>query len=114
MRRFHRILMVAAALAAATVMLSARQKPANTAQWLASRRQDQNQDITASIENASGSLQRQATVWQMNHSDLKATHTFGDDSKVRPTTSTTTLAGEKGVLRYTFPAHSLTILTVAL
>jgi hypothetical protein len=42
----------------------------------------------------------------MNHADLKATHTFGDDQKVRPKTSTAALTGG----RFTFPAHSLTIL----
>ena len=69
-------------------------------------------DITASIENSSGGLLADAAVWQMNHPDLKATHTFGDDRKVRPTTTTATLAGEGGALRYTFPAHSLTVLTL--
>jgi hypothetical protein len=42
----------------------------------------------------------------MNNADLKATHTFGDDQKLRPKTSAATLNGG----RYTFPAHSLTIL----
>ncbi len=69
-------------------------------------------DITASIENSSGGLSPDAAVWQMNHPDLKATHTFGDDRKVRPTTTTATLAGDGGALRYTFPAHSLTVLTL--
>jgi alpha-N-arabinofuranosidase len=63
-------------------------------------------DITASIENESGRFAPDAGVWQLNHADLKATHTFGDDRKVRPQTSTVTLADG----RYTFPAHSLTIL----
>jgi hypothetical protein len=42
----------------------------------------------------------------MNHADLKATHTFGDDQKLRPRTSTASIAAG----RFTFPAHSLTIL----
>ena len=46
----------------------------------------------------------------MNHDDLKATHTYGDDRKVRPKTSTATLTGG----RFTFPAHSLTILRLKL
>ena len=41
-------------------------------------------DIAAMIDtgdrHASGALE----VWQMNHTDLKATHTFGDDQRVRP------------------------------
>ena len=67
-------------------------------------------DITASIENESGAWSGPAAVWQMNHADLKATHTFGADMKVRPKTSSTTLQGG----RYTFPAHSLTILKLKL
>jgi hypothetical protein len=49
-------------------------------------------------------------VWEMNHTDLKATHTFGDDKKVRPTTRTVTAAPTGDAFVYTFPAHSLTIL----
>jgi alpha-N-arabinofuranosidase len=67
-------------------------------------------DITASIENQSGTWSGPAGVWQMNHADLKGTHTFGDDQKVRPQTSTTTLQNGQ----YTFPAHSLTILKLKL
>jgi alpha-N-arabinofuranosidase len=67
-------------------------------------------DITAAIENQSGNWSGPAAVWQMNNSDLKTTHTFGDDQKVRPKTSTTTLTGGQ----YTFPAHSLTILRLAM
>ncbi len=70
-------------------------------------------DIASSIETGSA-VQADAAVWQMNHSDLKATHTFGDDQKVRPKTSTVALTAEKGAVRYTFPAHSLTILRLTL
>jgi len=63
-------------------------------------------DITASVENESGRFAPQVSVWQMNNPDLKATHTFGDDQKVRPKTFTAALTGGQ----YTFPAHSLTIL----
>jgi alpha-L-arabinofuranosidase len=45
----------------------------------------------------------------MDHNDLKATHTFGDDRKVRPVTKNVPLALENGGFAYTFPAHSLTI-----
>ena len=62
-------------------------------------------DIEASIENQTGTLSASAEVWQMNHNDLKTTHTFGDDRKVRPVTKTVEVA--KG---FTFPKHSLTIL----
>ena len=51
-------------------------------------------------------------VWQMNHPDLKATHTYGSDQKVRPSTQSTTVAVTGSSFTYTFPAHSLTILRV--
>jgi alpha-N-arabinofuranosidase len=71
-------------------------------------------DITAFIENQSGRLGESAEVWQMNHADLKAAHTFGDDRKVRPVTKTVPLAIDKDGFVYTFPAHSLTILRLQL
>lgn len=67
-------------------------------------------DITASIENQTGKLDPSASVWWMNHPDLKATHTFGDDRKVRPTVQDVTLKLSGNRFEYTFPAHSLTIL----
>ena len=62
-------------------------------------------DIEASIENQTGAVGASAEVWQMNHDNLKTTHTFGDDRKVRPVTKTVEVA--KG---FTFPKHSLTII----
>ena len=50
----------------------------------------------------------------MNHSDLKATHTFGDDKKVRPVIRTMPVAVQNDAFNYTFPAHSLTILRLRL
>src|SRR5215204_657213 len=68
-------------------------------------------DIPASIENSGGSwASGPVAIWQMNHPDLKATHTFGDDQKVRPKTFSAPLSGGQ----YTFPAHSLTILRLKL
>ncbi len=64
-------------------------------------------DITAKIEGAAGA---RAEVWEMNHADLKATHTFGNDRKVRPAVRTVNLAMSGGAATYTFPKHSLTIL----
>lgn len=63
-------------------------------------------DLTAAIENQSGTWAGPVAVWQMNHPDLKITHTFGDDQKVRPKTFNATLTNGA----FTFPAHSLTIL----
>lgn len=69
-------------------------------------------DIAARIENQEGQLARQAEVWELNHQDLKATHAFGDDRKVRPAVRTIPLSIERGGFTYRFPAHSLTILRV--
>jgi alpha-N-arabinofuranosidase len=67
-------------------------------------------NITTVIENQTGRLGETAAVWEMNHPDLKATHTFGADTKVRPSTRTVTLKRDGSASQYTFPAHSLTIL----
>jgi alpha-N-arabinofuranosidase len=69
----------------------------------------ENQDISTRIDNSEGQLDGQAAVWEMNHPNLKETHTFGQDSKVRPQTRTLMVAGGAG-FSYTFPKHSLTIL----
>jgi len=66
--------------------------------------------ISASIENQTGRLEENASVWELNHPDLKTTHTFGDDRKVRPVTRPAAIKPTGGVFQYTFPAHSLTIL----
>ena len=62
----------------------------------------------AKIENQTGRLGESVAVWEMNHPDLKATHTFGADTKVRPATKTA--AAKDNAVDYTFPPHSLTIL----
>ena len=72
------------------------------------------QDIATRIENQEGTLTPDVAVWQMNYPDLKATHTFGDDKKVVPKTSTLTASLSKNSFGYTFPAHSLTILRLRL
>jgi alpha-N-arabinofuranosidase len=71
-------------------------------------------DLTTRIESQSGALGSAAAVWQMNHDDLKATHAFGNDDVVRPVTRSETLDVTDNGFRYTFPAHSLTILRVPL
>jgi len=70
------------------------------------------QDITARIDSAAGKLPREAAVWEMNHSDLKAVNTFQDDRKIRPATRTVSVTPAGGGFTYKFPAHSLTILTL--
>ena len=71
-------------------------------------------DITAAIESQHGSFDGGVSVWELNHPDLKATHTFGDDRKVRPVSRTVRPAMRNGEFSHTFPAHSLTILTAKL
>jgi alpha-N-arabinofuranosidase len=71
-------------------------------------------DLAARIENQQGQLAADASVWELNHPDLKKTHTFGDDTAVRPVTRAATLALANNAFTYTFPAHSLTILRLKL
>jgi alpha-L-arabinofuranosidase len=71
-------------------------------------------DISTRIDNVEGKINPSVEIWQMNHSDLKTTHTFGQDQKVRPVTRNVTLpvSGNGNSLTYTFPKHSLTILKI--
>jgi alpha-L-arabinofuranosidase len=70
--------------------------------------------LATRIDNQEGALQSEVGVWEMNHPDLKATHTFGDDKKVRPATRNFTARVENNGFNYAFPAHSLTILRLRL
>lgn len=70
--------------------------------------------IEARIDNVEGRVSPEIKVWQLYNADLKATHTFGDDRKVRPQTRTQTVGGEGSGFRYLFPEHSLTILELRL
>jgi alpha-N-arabinofuranosidase len=67
-------------------------------------------DLSARVDSATGRPNPLVNVWQMNYSDLKATHTFGNDQRVRPATRTETVAVDGGGFTFVFPAHSLTIL----
>ncbi len=67
-------------------------------------------DITAKIEHTGGPTNAAVSVWELQNSDLKATHTFGDDKKVLPAMRTHKADIAGGAFRYTFPKHSLTIL----
>lgn len=67
-------------------------------------------DITARIDNATGAIRPQVEIWEMNHSNLKTTHTFGDDRKVVPSARTVTVQPANGGISHTFPKSSLTIL----
>jgi alpha-N-arabinofuranosidase len=67
-------------------------------------------DITTRIENAAGAPSGAVSVWELNHPDLKATHTFGKDTVVRPVTRSASVKASGNSFEYTFPKHSLTIL----
>jgi alpha-N-arabinofuranosidase len=71
-------------------------------------------DITAVVDLVEGTLSGEIEVWELNHSDLKATHTFGDDRKVRPALRSVRVAAKDNRFTYSFPKHSLTILTLKL
>lgn len=70
--------------------------------------------IAARIESQQGRPRTDIGVWQLYHDDLKATHTFGDDGKVRPTTRSERVSVDGGAFSWTFPKHSLTILELRL
>jgi alpha-N-arabinofuranosidase len=67
-------------------------------------------DITARIENVAGAPSGPVSVWELNHPDLKATHTFGKDAVVRPATRSASVKASGNAFEHTFPRHSLTIL----
>jgi len=71
-------------------------------------------DLTASVQSPNQELAGGIQVWEMNHPDLKATHTFGADDVVRPVVRSVRAQARDGGFSYTFPAHSLTILRVEL
>lgn len=68
-------------------------------------------DIATRIESEQGSIAPGVHVWQMENPDLKATNTFGDQ-KIRPADSQKTVNIVKDGFTYTFPKHSLTVLTL--
>jgi alpha-N-arabinofuranosidase len=70
----------------------------------------ENLDIATEIENVAGRIGANVDIWEMNHPDLKATHTFGDDQKVRPVSKSISPTVADGRFSCTFPKHSLTIL----
>ncbi len=70
-------------------------------------------DVATRIENQEGRLTGALAVWQMTNGDLKATNDFGAE-RVRPATRTETVGVRDGGFTFTFPAHSLTILTMKL
>jgi len=94
--------------------VSATYKPDERMVYLNVLNRSKDQDLSTRVDNQEGRLAGEVGVWEMNHPDLKATHTFGDDQKVRPATRTLSAAVENNGFSYTFPAHSLTILRLRL
>jgi alpha-N-arabinofuranosidase len=70
--------------------------------------------IAARIDSAGGKVPSEIAVWELNHPDLKAINTFEDDKKVRPVIRTVAVTPSGNGFVYTFPAHSLTILSLRL
>jgi alpha-N-arabinofuranosidase len=66
-------------------------------------------NISARLDNVGGQIAREAGVWEMNHTDLKAVNDFGSE-KVRPATRNAALTVADNGFTYVFPKHSLTIL----
>lgn len=94
--------------------ISASVNPVTRQVFLNVLNRSKDRDLTAAIESQSGPVSGDIAVWEMNHPDLKATHTYGDDRKVRPVTRTFRAPASGQSFRHTFPAHSLTILTFTL
>jgi len=90
--------------------VSATYDPASGEVFVNVLNRSETRDITAHVESQSGAPSRQVQVWELNHPDLKATHTFGDDEKVRPVARAVDVDVREDAFPYTFPAHSLTIL----
>lgn len=74
----------------------------------------ESKDIATRIHEVDGKLRGDGELWFLNHQDLKATHTFGDDAKVRPAVTPLTAKLEGNGFTHIFPAHSLSILKLNL
>jgi alpha-L-arabinofuranosidase len=94
--------------------VSATYNPRERAVYLNVLNRSKDKDLATRIDNQEGRIESEVGVWEMNHADLKATHTFGDDKKVRPATRAASVSVVNNGFNYTFPAHSLTILRLRL
>ncbi len=90
--------------------VSASYDPKSRQVFLNVLNRSKDKDIATRVESQEGRVAPEVGVWELNHTDLKATHTFGDDKTVRPVTRTVAAKVDNGGFVYTFPAHSLTIL----
>jgi alpha-N-arabinofuranosidase len=94
--------------------VSATYNPKERAVYVNVLNRSKDKDLSTRIENQEGQIETEVGVWEMNNADLKATHTFGDDKKVRPVTRNVSAKIQNNGFSYTFPAHSLTILRLRL
>jgi alpha-N-arabinofuranosidase len=94
--------------------VTATQDPESGQLFINVLNRSETQDLAASVRSPSQELAGEIQVWEMNHPDLKATHTFGADEVVRPVVRSVRAQGRDGGFSYTFPAHSLTILRMEL
>jgi alpha-L-arabinofuranosidase len=94
--------------------VSATYNPRDRALYVNVLNRSKDKDLATRIESQEGQLETGGSIWEMNHPDLKATHTFGADQKVRPVTRNLSAKVENNGFTYTFPAHSLTILKLKL
>lgn len=94
--------------------VSTTYNPTERAIYLNVLNRSKDKDLTTRIENQEGALAGEVGVWEMNNANLKETHTFGDDKKVRPVTKAVTAMLDGNGFSYTFPAHSLTVLKLRL
>jgi alpha-N-arabinofuranosidase len=69
--------------------------------------------LATRIDSIAGRIDPAASVWEMNHPDLKTTNDFKAE-KIRPATRTAALNMVDNGFTYTFPKHSLTILRLKL
>ncbi len=94
--------------------VSATYNPRDRVIYLNVLNRSKDKDVSTRIENQEGEIGNHVAVWEMNHADLKATHAFGDDKKVRPVEREVMPSVKNNEFVYTFPAHSLTILRLGL
>lgn len=94
--------------------VSVTHQPATRTLFINVLNRSRDRDLQTRVEHQAGRLRPEVRVWEMNHPDLKATHSFGRDNIVRPSVRTTrvSLDAAASAFVYTFPAHSLTILEV--
>lgn len=70
------------------------------------------QDIIAHVEKVGSPFAGETRVWQMNNSDLNAENSLSDKNRIQPTIQSAKLQTDSAGFSFTFPKHSLTVLTL--